>query len=107
MSTLHLVGREVCCLTCLRICSLSLNSIKNLVLCDPKGPSSLLYGHQRNQELHIGNKTRVEGCIAEAFYLKEISYYMSTYFAEENNINAHIPRYHTSHETPRSNLKLF
>jgi hypothetical protein len=54
-----------------------------------------------------GNKTRVEGCIAEAFYLKEISYYTSTYFAKENNINAHIPRYHTSHEIPRSNLKLF
>jgi hypothetical protein len=55
----------------------------------------------------IGNKTRVEGCIAEAFYLKEISHYTSTYFAEENNINAHIPRYHTSNETPKSNLKLF
>jgi hypothetical protein len=40
----------------------------------------------------IKNKTRVEGCIAEAFYLKEILHYMSTYFAEENNINAHIPR---------------
>jgi hypothetical protein len=49
----------------------------------------------------------VEGCIAEAFYLKEISYYTSTYFAEENNINAYILRYHTSHETSRSNLKLF
>jgi hypothetical protein len=49
----------------------------------------------------------VEGCIAEAFYLKEISHYTSTYFAEENNINAHIPRYHTSNETPMSNLKLF
>jgi hypothetical protein len=50
----------------------------------------------------IGNKTRVEGCIAEAFYLKEISHYTNTYFAEENNIHAHIPRY-----TPTSNLKLF
>jgi hypothetical protein len=55
----------------------------------------------------IGNKTRVEGCIAEAFYLKEISHYTSTYFAEENNTNAHIPCYHTSNETPTSNLKLF
>jgi hypothetical protein len=49
----------------------------------------------------------VEGCIAEAFYLKEISHYTSTYFVEENNINAHIPRYHTLNETRRSNLKLF
>jgi hypothetical protein len=36
----------------------------------------------------VRNKARVEGCIAEAFLLKEVSYFMSVYFAEEHNVYA-------------------
>jgi hypothetical protein len=36
----------------------------------------------------IRNKARVEGCIAEAFLLKEVSYFTSVYFAEEHNVYA-------------------
>jgi hypothetical protein len=34
----------------------------------------------------IRNKARVEGCIAEAFLLKEVSYFTSVYFTEEHNV---------------------
>jgi hypothetical protein len=30
----------------------------------------------------VGNKARVEGCIAEPFLLKEIAYFSSVYFCE-------------------------
>jgi hypothetical protein len=36
----------------------------------------------------VGNRARVEGCIAEAFTLKEVAYFLSVYFAEEHNVNA-------------------
>jgi hypothetical protein len=36
----------------------------------------------------VGNRTRVEGCIIEAFTLKELAYFSSVYFAEEHNVNA-------------------
>ena len=36
----------------------------------------------------VGNKARVEGCIAEEFKFKKITYFTSVYFAEENNVNA-------------------
>jgi hypothetical protein len=29
----------------------------------------------------VGNRTRVEGCITEAFTLKEVAYFSSVYFA--------------------------
>jgi hypothetical protein len=35
----------------------------------------------------VDNKARVEGCIAESFLLKEITYFSSVYFAEEYNVN--------------------
>jgi hypothetical protein len=35
----------------------------------------------------VGNRARVEGCIADAFALKELAYFSSYYFAEENNVN--------------------
>jgi hypothetical protein len=35
----------------------------------------------------VGNKVKVEGCIAELFLLKEITYFSSVYFAEEHNVN--------------------
>jgi hypothetical protein len=36
----------------------------------------------------VRNKARVKGCIAEAFLLKEVSYFTSVYFTEEHNVYA-------------------
>jgi hypothetical protein len=36
----------------------------------------------------VGNKARVDGSIVESFLLKEITYFLSVYFAEEHNVNA-------------------
>jgi hypothetical protein len=36
----------------------------------------------------VGNKARVEGCIAEQFKLKEVAHFTSCYFAEEHNVFA-------------------
>jgi hypothetical protein len=41
-----------------------------------------------NLRAMIQNKARVEGCIVEAFLLKEVSYFTSVYFAEEHNVYA-------------------
>jgi hypothetical protein len=42
----------------------------------------------RYLKLMVDNRTRVEGCIAKAFMLKEVAYFSSVYFAEEHNVNA-------------------
>ncbi|WVZ53089.1 hypothetical protein U9M48_004075 [Paspalum notatum var. saurae] len=55
----------------------------------------------------VGNKARVEGCIAEAFILKEISYFNSVYFAEEYNVNAPTMRYNVDEEPSASDLPIF
>ena len=55
----------------------------------------------------VGNKARVEGCIAEAFLLKEVSYFTSVYFAEEHNVYAATMRYNVDEEPPVSDLKIF
>jgi hypothetical protein len=55
----------------------------------------------------IGNKARVEGCITEAFSLKEITYFSSVYFIEEHNVNAPTMRYNVDDEPPISDLKKF
>ena len=55
----------------------------------------------------VGNKATVEGCIAEAFSLKEVAYFSSVYFAEEHNVNAPTMRYHVDEETPCNDLKIF
>jgi hypothetical protein len=52
----------------------------------------------------VGNKARVEGCIAEAFILMEVAYFSSVYFAEEHNINAPTMRYNVDKEPPCSEL---
>jgi hypothetical protein len=54
-----------------------------------------------------GNKTRVEGSIAESFLLKEIIYFSSVYFAEEHNVHALTLRYNVNEEPPLSDLKIF
>ncbi|WVZ64584.1 hypothetical protein U9M48_014079 [Paspalum notatum var. saurae] len=55
----------------------------------------------------VGNKVRVEGCIAEAFILKEISYFSSVYFAEKHNVNAPTMRYNVDEEPSASDLPIF
>jgi hypothetical protein len=48
----------------------------------------------------IGNRARVEGCIAEAFILNEVTYFSSVYFAEEHNINALTMWYNIDEKPP-------
>jgi hypothetical protein len=55
----------------------------------------------------VQNKARVEGCIAEAFLLKEVSYFTSVYFAEEHNVHAATMRYNVDEEPPISDLNIF
>jgi hypothetical protein len=55
----------------------------------------------------VSNRARVERCITEAFMLKEIAYFSSYYFAEENNINATTMQYNVDEESPCSNLSTF
>jgi hypothetical protein len=55
----------------------------------------------------VGNKARVEGCIAEKFKVKEIAYFTSVYFAEHHNVNAPIMRYHVNQDIPCTNLQIF
>jgi hypothetical protein len=55
----------------------------------------------------VGNKARVEGCIAEEFKLKEIAYFTSVYFAEHHNVNAPTMRYHVDEDIPCSDLQIF
>jgi hypothetical protein len=55
----------------------------------------------------IRNKTRIEGCIAEAFTCKEITNFSSKYFSRANNVNAHMTWYHIVEEVPLSELSIF
>ncbi|WVZ97968.1 hypothetical protein U9M48_043463 [Paspalum notatum var. saurae] len=55
----------------------------------------------------VRNKARVEGCIAEAFALKEISHFSSKYFAQRNNVFAPTHRVQMDDEAPQGNLKIF
>jgi hypothetical protein len=55
----------------------------------------------------VGNRARVEGSIAKVFILKEVTYFLSVYFAEEYNVNAPTMRYNVDEETPCSDLSIF
>jgi hypothetical protein len=55
----------------------------------------------------VGNKARVEGSIIESFLLKEITYFLTVYFVEEQNLNALTLRYNVNGEPRRSVLKKF
>jgi hypothetical protein len=54
----------------------------------------------------VGNKRRVERCIAKEFKYKEIASFTGMYFVEEHNVNAPALRYHVD-EPPISDLKFF
>jgi hypothetical protein len=76
------------------------------------GPVQFRWMHSQERELKklratVRNKTRVEGCIAEAFTCKEITNFSSMYFSRTNNVNAHTPRYHIEEVVPLSELKIF
>jgi hypothetical protein len=60
----------------------------------------------KNLRAMVQNKARVEGC-AEAFLLKEVSYFTSVYFAEEQNVYAPTMRYNINEESHVSDLKIF
>jgi hypothetical protein len=57
----------------------------------------------------VENKARVEGCIAEHFKLKEVAYFTSYYFVEEQNLFARKKRYHDDEREmpPCSDLLIF
>jgi hypothetical protein len=55
----------------------------------------------------VGNKARVEGCIAEEFKYKEIADFTSVYFTKEHNVNAPTMRYHVHQDDPHSDLSIF
>jgi hypothetical protein len=48
----------------------------------------------------VRNKARVEGCIAKAFLLKEVSYFTCVYFREEQYVYAATMRYNVDEEPP-------
>jgi hypothetical protein len=55
----------------------------------------------------VGNRARVEGCITEAFMLKEVAYFSSVYFVEEHSANAPMMRYNVNEEPPCRDLSIF
>jgi hypothetical protein len=55
----------------------------------------------------VGNRARVEGCITEAFMLKEVAYFSSVYFVEEHSVNAPMMRYNVNEEPPCRDLSIF
>jgi hypothetical protein len=55
----------------------------------------------------VGNKKRVEGCIAKEFKYKEIASFTGLYFVEEHNVNVHVLWYHVDEEPPCSALEIF
>jgi hypothetical protein len=55
----------------------------------------------------VGNRARVEGCIVEAFTLKEVAYFSSVYFAEKHNVNAPMIQYNVDEEPSCSDLSIF
>jgi hypothetical protein len=55
----------------------------------------------------VGNRAMIEGCITEAFILKEVAYFSSVYFAKEHNVNAPTMQYNVDEEPPCSDLSIF
>jgi hypothetical protein len=55
----------------------------------------------------VHNKTRVEGCIMEAFTCKEIVNLSSAYFSCTNNMNVHTTWYHIVKNVLMSELLIF
>jgi hypothetical protein len=76
------------------------------------GPAQFRWMYCQERELKklrvkVHNKTRVEGCIAEAFTRKEIMNFSSKCFSSANNVNAHTTWYHIVEEVLLSELSIF
>jgi hypothetical protein len=76
------------------------------------GPVQFRWMYSQERELKklrvmVRNKARVEGCIAEAFAVREITLFSSKYFSDANNVNAQTTRYHITEETPMTDLSAF
>jgi hypothetical protein len=76
------------------------------------GPVQFRWIYSQERELKklraiVCNKSRVEGCIAEAFACKEITNFSSIYFSCVKNVNAHTLRYNIEEVVPLSELKIF
>jgi hypothetical protein len=68
-----------------------------------------IYSQERELEelrVIVHNKTRVEGCIAEASACKEITNFSSKYFSRAKNVNAHTTLYHIVEEVLLSALSI-
>jgi hypothetical protein len=61
----------------------------------------------RNLRAMVRNMARAEGCIAEEFKLKKITYLISVYFTEHHNVNAPTMRYHVDEDISCSDLQIF
>jgi hypothetical protein len=61
----------------------------------------------KNLRAMVRNKTRIEGCIAEEFKLKEITYFTCVYITEYHNVNAPTMWYHADEDIPCSDLRIF
>jgi hypothetical protein len=55
----------------------------------------------------VGNKARVEGCIAQEFKYKEIAYFISVYVVEEHSVNAPMMWYHVYQDDPHFDHSIF
>jgi hypothetical protein len=55
----------------------------------------------------VGNKRKVQRCIAEEFKHKEITSFMGLYFIEEHNVNAPTFQYHVDENSPCSDHEIF
>jgi hypothetical protein len=76
------------------------------------GPTHFRWMYSQERELKklrymFCNKTRIEGCIAEAFACKEITNFSSMYFSRVNNVNAPKTWYHVVRDVPFSELSIF
>jgi hypothetical protein len=76
------------------------------------GPVQFRWMYSKERELKKlrvmkQNKARVEGCIAEAFAVREITLFSSKYFSDANNVNAQTTSYHIADEAPMTDLSAF
>jgi hypothetical protein len=55
----------------------------------------------------VRNRARFEGCITEAFTLKEVAYFSRVYFVEEHIDNSPMMRCNVDEEPSCSNLSIF
>jgi hypothetical protein len=76
------------------------------------GPVQFRWMYNQERELKklrvmVQNKARVEGCIAKAFTVREITLFSSKYFSDTNNLNVQTTRYHIAEEAPMTDLSAF